>query len=82
MKTIVFGAVFCYVWIVGYHYRTLMPKDTIPAGHVIQEGDFQRQGFFMSTEKCDWVTDPKTVVGHQALKTLLPNNYVHLSDIQ
>ena len=84
MKIIVFCFVTVYLWLFGYHYKTMMPKQTIPAGHLIQEGDFQRQGYFMSTDNEDWVTvrDAHAVVGHKAKKDLLTNNYVHLSDIQ
>jgi len=84
MKTIVLCLAIAFVWLFGHHYNTLMPKNTISAGQVIQEGDFQRQGYRMSTDKEDWLTvkDAHAVVGHKAKKDLLTNNYVHLSDIQ
>jgi flagella basal body P-ring formation protein FlgA len=84
MRYIELAFVLLYIALFGHYYQTLMPVNPIPAGHVIQAGDFQPQGFRGSTEEQDWLTvkDSKAIIGHKALKDLRPNNYVHLADIQ
>ena len=80
MKIIALSAVIAFVWLTGYHYSTLVPKGTIPAGEVIQKNELTR-GWLMSTDKLDLATDPSTVIGHKALKQLPGGSNIHLSDV-